>query len=139
MNRRESILFNDPLRHQDRIFEVVTIPGHERDTHVLPKSKLTQINRRSIRENIATLDRVSRTDNRALIDTSVLVGTLVLRQVIDINRRCVLIHFSRVNSNNNATGVHRINDSTAGRHFTDTRITSDVALHSGADQGRLSL
>ena len=78
MNRGQTILFNYSLRDQNRVLEVVTIPGHERDTHVLAQCQFTEINRRTIRQNIAALHRVTDTDNRTLVNAGVLVRALVL-------------------------------------------------------------
>ena len=35
MDAGESILFDHALGNQYRIFEVVAVPGHESDTHIL--------------------------------------------------------------------------------------------------------
>ncbi len=35
MNRSVDIVADHPLGHDDRIFVVITVPGHERDRHVL--------------------------------------------------------------------------------------------------------
>ncbi len=41
MDRRETILLHDALGDEDRILEVVAVPGHERDQHVLAQRQLT--------------------------------------------------------------------------------------------------
>ena len=73
MDRSKTILFNHPLGDQDRIFEVVAIPGHEGDTHVLPQRQLTHIHRGAISHDIATRNRFPDTHQRTLIDTGILV------------------------------------------------------------------
>ncbi len=45
MDRCEAILFYYALRNEDRVLEVIAIPGHERDTHVLTQRQLTRIYR----------------------------------------------------------------------------------------------
>ena len=36
MNRGKPVVPDNPLGNQDGILEVITVPGHERDQHVLP-------------------------------------------------------------------------------------------------------
>ena len=43
VDRREAILLHHALGDQDRILEVVAVPGHERDQHVLAQRQLAQI------------------------------------------------------------------------------------------------
>src|SRR5690606_2983827 len=56
MNGGEAVFLYHPLGDQYRVLEVVAVPGHERDPHVLTQSQLTHVHRRTIRENIATTD-----------------------------------------------------------------------------------
>ena len=41
MNRSVTIICNNLLRNQNRVFEVVTIPGHKGDQHILTKRQFT--------------------------------------------------------------------------------------------------
>ena len=43
VNGCQAILFDHSLRNKNRVFEVVAIPGHESDSHVLTKCQLTHI------------------------------------------------------------------------------------------------
>ena len=87
VDRGETIFLDDPLRHEDRVFKVVAIPGHERDAHVLAKGQLAHINRGTIRQNVTALDRITCLYDRTLVDTGILVGPGVLCQVVNIDRR----------------------------------------------------
>ena len=40
MNRRKTVFFDDTLRDQNRILEVVAVPGHEGDKQVLTEREL---------------------------------------------------------------------------------------------------
>ena len=85
MNRRKTIFLNDSLRDEDRVFEVIAVPGHKGDSHILPKGQLTEIYRWTIGQNVTALNRVARLNNGTLVDTGILVRSLVLREVIDID------------------------------------------------------
>ena len=45
---REAVLLDDALGDQDRVFEVVAVPRHERDAHVLAERELAQVVRRTV-------------------------------------------------------------------------------------------
>ena len=132
MNRRKTIFLNDSLRNEDRVFEVVAVPGHKGDSHVLPKRQLTEIYRWAICQNITSLDRVTRLNNGALVDAGILVRSLVLSEVINIDGRIIDSHLFGVHTHHNATRIDRVNHTTARRHFAHTGIRSHIALHSRA-------
>jgi hypothetical protein len=43
MDRGEDVIADDALGKEDRILEVVAVPGHEGDEHVLPESEIAEI------------------------------------------------------------------------------------------------
>src|SRR5690606_8183952 len=53
MDSGETIFLHHTLRNQNGVFEVVTVPGHKCDAHVLTQSQLTHIDRRTVGKNIA--------------------------------------------------------------------------------------
>ena len=132
MNRGETIFLDHSLGYENRILKVVSVPWHEGDSHILTERQLTEIHRGSVSKNVTALNRVARANNRALIDTGVLVRTLVLGQVINIDRRFVLSHLRRIDTNNDSARVNRVNDTAACCHFTDARIAGHVTLHTRA-------
>src|SRR5690606_8503509 len=83
--RGVAVVGHDLFRDQDRVFEVITIPGHEGDQHVLTQGEFAQIGRCAIGQDIATSDMVATLDDRTLVDVGVLVGTGVLDEVVDID------------------------------------------------------
>ena len=73
MNTGEAVFFDNPLGNQDGVFEVVTIPRHKRDTHILPKRQLTHIDRRPIGKNVSGINYVTGLNQGALVDAGILV------------------------------------------------------------------
>ena len=97
VDRRVAVVGHDALGDQDRVLVVVAVPGHERDQHVLPERQLAHVGRRAVGDDVAAGDAVAHLDQRALVDVGVLVGTLVLDQVVDVDadlarRRLRVVH-----------------------------------------------
>ena len=132
MNRRKTVFLNDSLRNEDRVFEVVAVPGHKGDSHVLPKRQLTEIYRWTIGQNVTALDRVTRLNNGSLVNAGILVRSLVLREVINIDGGIIDSHLFSIHAHHNAAGIDRVNHATPRRHFANTGIRSHVALHTSA-------
>ena len=60
VNRGVVVLFHESLGNEDRVFEVVTAPRHERDEHVATERQLTAIGTRTIGNDLALLRRARR-------------------------------------------------------------------------------
>ncbi len=83
----EAVFFHHALGDEDRVFEVVAVPGHERDEQVLAERELAEVGGRAVGQHVAARDVVTRVHQRTLVDTGVLVRTRVLRQVVDVDAR----------------------------------------------------
>jgi hypothetical protein len=64
VDRRETIFLDHALRDQDRVLEVVAVPGHEGDAHVLAQGQLTHVDGGAIGEDVAARHRRHRADDR---------------------------------------------------------------------------
>ena len=71
-------------RDEDRVLEVVALPRHERDEHVLAERELAHVARRAVGEHVALLHVVARPDDGLLRVASRLVRALELGQVVDV-------------------------------------------------------
>ena len=109
MDRGEHVIANHAFGQQDGILEVVAVPGHERDEHVLTKRQVAQIGRRTISDDVASLHPVTDANQRTLVDAGVLVRPLELVQRIDINAGLGWIGFLR-RANNDTLGIHLIHN-----------------------------
>src|SRR5690606_12309884 len=96
------------LRKQDRVFVVVTIPSHERNAHVLTQCQLTAISRWTISQDITTTYFIAQVHKNFLVDTSVLVRTGVLDQVVDIYTCFTCDHFVFIHTNNNTRCINKL-------------------------------
>jgi hypothetical protein len=56
VDRGEAIFFHDALGDEDRVLEVVAVPGHERDEQVLPERELAEVRRRAVGQHVAARD-----------------------------------------------------------------------------------
>ena len=62
------------LREDDRVLEVVALPGHEGDHQVLAQRHLAVVGRRAVGEHLAGLDGLAGAHQRLLVDQRALVG-----------------------------------------------------------------
>ena len=68
MDGRVDVLFHDLLRDHDGIFEVVTVPRHERDEHITPEGEFAVIGIRTVGYDLSLFHMLAFMDNRLLID-----------------------------------------------------------------------
>ena len=93
VDRGEDVGGDDALRKQDRVLEIVALPRHERDQHILTERQIAKIGRRAVRDDVAPLDPVAHAHQRPLVDAGVLVRALELAQIVDIDARFRRIGF----------------------------------------------
>ncbi len=74
----------DALGDEDRVLEVVALPRHERDEHVLAERELAHVAGGTVGEDVARLDHLARSNDGLLVVASRLVRTLELGQVVDV-------------------------------------------------------
>jgi hypothetical protein len=59
MDSGEAVFLDHALRDKDRVLEVVAVPGHERDAHVLAQRQLSQVDGWTIGQDIAARNTVA--------------------------------------------------------------------------------
>ena len=64
VDRGVAILLDHALGEQDRVFEVVAVPRHERDQHVLPEREFADVGRGTVGQHVAARDHVTDIDQR---------------------------------------------------------------------------
>ena len=85
VDRGVAVVADDALGDQDRVFEVVAVPRHERDQHVLAERQLAHVGRGAVGDHVALGDLVAHLHQRTLVDVGVLVRARVLGQVVDVD------------------------------------------------------
>ena len=73
VNRGVAVFGDDFLVDQNRVFEVVAVPRHEGDQHVLAQRQLAHVGRGAIGDDVAAGDDVAHLHQRTLVDVGVLV------------------------------------------------------------------
>ena len=136
MDRGEHVIARDAFADQDRIFEVIAIPGHEGAQNIAPQRQFAKLGRRTIGDNVANLHHITDPHQRALVDAGGLVGPHVFAQPIDINTAGGTI--GRCRPHHNARTVNRIHHTIAARNNRGTRITRHRGFHASANQRRIS-
>ena len=87
VDRGQHVVLDDPLREDDRVLEVVALPGHEGDEQVLAQRELALVGRGAVGQDVALGDLLTGVDDRLLVDQRALVRAHVLRQVVRSARR----------------------------------------------------
>ncbi len=117
MDRGESIFFHHALRNQDRVLEVVSVPRHECDAHILTKSQFAGVDRRSVCKNVAPADFIPFAHQRPLTDAGILIRARVLGEIVDINPRLTSISLIVIYSHDDASCIDTFdNPATLGYH-----------------------
>src|SRR5690606_29974701 len=83
----EHVVTDDALGDQDRVLEVVAVPGHERDQGVAAQGQFAQVRGRAVGDDVPGLDHIAHAHDRALVDAGGLVRALELGQAVDVHAR----------------------------------------------------
>ena len=116
VDRGEDVVLGDALGDEDRVLEVVALPRHERDEHVLAERELAHVARRAVGEDVAGLHLLARADDRLLVVAGRLVRPLELRQRVDV-RDLGLVAFG---ADDDARRVDALDDAVAARRAMQT-------------------
>ena len=135
MNGGVAVFCHHTLTDQDRIFEVVAVPRHERHQHVLTDGDFAQIGRRTISNHIALGQLIALLDDGALVDVGVLVGALVLDEVVDIHTDFTGLRLRVVDADHHAGCIDVVNQTATRCHDHGTRVDSRHALNTGTHHG----
>ena len=120
------------------VFEVVAVPGHERDEHVAAQRQLAQLGRGTVGDDVAGLRPGHPPHQRTLVDAGVLVGPLELQQAVDVDAGLV----------GSVSSVARTTMRVASIWSTTPERRAAIAapesrgngrFHAGADQRRVRL
>ena len=71
------------LADDDRVLEVVAVPGHERDQDVAAQGQLALVGGGAVGEDLALLDLLADLDDRLLVQAGPLVQADELAQLVD--------------------------------------------------------
>ena len=101
-----AVIGHHALANQNRVLEVVAVPGHEGNQHVLADGDFAQIGRSTVSNHVALVNFVARFDDGALVDVGVLVATLVFDEVVDVYAHFARNSFFVIHAHHNAGGVY---------------------------------
>src|SRR5437867_4316075 len=117
VDRGELVVLDEAVGQDDRVLEVVALPGHEGDEQVLAERHLAVVGGRAVGEDLARLDRLAGADHRLLVDERALVGAHELLQLVFVARavlgldddlgRVDVGDVARVVRDDDVTGVER--------------------------------
>ena len=133
VNRGVAVIGHNFFGDQNRVLEVVTIPRHERDHHVLTQRQFAQVGRCTVSDHVAARHDVAFFDDRTLVDVGVLVRAGVFDQVVDVYTDFTGHGFVVVHANHNAVRFDVINHAATQRLYRCTRVNRHGALNPRTD------
>ena len=87
VDRGVGVVLDQPLADDDRVLEVVAVPGHERDQHVAAQRQLAVVRGGAVGDDLALLDLLADLDDRLLVQAGPLVQADELAQHVLVARR----------------------------------------------------
>ena len=135
VDRGVAVFGDHALADEDRVFEVVAVPRHERDQHVLAEGQLADVGGGTVGDDVFGLDHIAALDDRALVDVGVLVRALVLDQVVDVDADFARDRFLVVDADDDAVGIDVIDDAAALGGHHGARVFRGDAFDAGAHEG----
>ena len=133
---RVVVVLHHPLGDEDRVFEVVPAPRHERDEHVAAEGEFAEFRARAVAQDLALVHLLPHLDDGLLADAGVLVGALELRQVVDVGAHLLAGVLVAVHAHDDALRVDVVDRAGAPGHDHGARVAGRDVLHAGADERR---
>ena len=134
VDRGVAVVGHHLLGDHHRVLEVVAVPGHERDQHVLPQGQLAEVGRCAVGDHVAGSQPVALGDNRTLVDVGVLVAAGVLDEVVDVHAHFARRGFLVVDADHHPVGIDVVDDTAAQRSDDRARVHRTGALDAGTNQ-----
>ena len=85
VNRGVDVFLHDLFRDHDGVFEVVAVPGHERDEHVASQRQFALIRIRAVGNDLAPLHVLALLHDRLLVHAGARVRAHELPQLVNVN------------------------------------------------------
>ncbi len=84
MDRRVGVVLDQLLADDDRVLEVVPVPGHERPQNVPPQGQFSVVGPRPVGDHVALVDLLTDLHDRLLVLASPLVQADELAELVDV-------------------------------------------------------
>src|SRR5580765_654456 len=133
---RVVVVLHHLFGHEDRVFEVVPAPRHERDEDVAPERELPELGAGAVAENLALVDLLSHAHDGLLVDAGVLIAPLELRHVVDVSAHLLAVFRLALDADDDALAVDEVHGARPARHDDGARVAGRDVFHAGADEGR---
>ena len=131
VDRGELVVLDQAVRQDDRVLEVVALPGHEGDHQVLAQRHLAVVGRGAVGEHLALRHLLAGLHERLLVDQRALVRAHVLLQLVLVT--------AVLGGDDDAVRVDVVDRAgVAGQHDV-ARVDGGAALHARADQRSVGL
>ena len=145
VDRRVHVVLHQSFGQHDGVFEVVSVPRHERDEHVRAERELAELRGGAVREDFAFHHLLAELHDRTLVDRRVLVGapvfldpvTVLLREALERQVAALLPLLRRAGVDEDLVGRHAGDRSGAQGNDHRAGIARDHLLETRAHERRL--
>ena len=138
MDRREGVFANQFFTEQYGVLEVVPTPRHKRHKDILTQREFAMINGWSISKHLPFHNRLAKPNHWCLSNTGVLVRSLKLDQVIDVQPGILpLLPILRIGPHDDAGSIDALHDPGPTSLNYIPRISRDHRFHPGPHQRSL--
>ena len=143
VDRGEDVFLQHLLGDQDRVLEVVAVPGHESHEDVAAQRHLALVGRGAVGDDVAGLDLLAVLHDRLLVEAGVIVRAHELAQLVhvDVVLRVGLEgagHLA-VLCDDDTLGIHGGDDAGLVGDHDDLGVACDALLDARAHEGSLGL
>ena len=130
VNRSVEIVGDETLAHQQRVLEVVSLPGHVGDQNILTQGDFAALTGRAVRQHLANDHGITATNDGAVVKAGVLVGPLVFLQVMGVVVALLVLHHDR-------RGIHEGDGAIDPGDRHHAGVAGDLSFQAGSHQGTL--
>ena len=135
MERSEDVVFDQLFGDDDRVFEVISPPGHESPDDVPAEGQLAHVGAGAVGQDLAFDDRVALADDGPLGEAGVLVGPEELRQDVKVGPDFIILHPARfVDLDQDPLGVDESDRAGALADDDVARALGHEVLHARPDE-----
>ncbi|EKD22004.1 MAG: hypothetical protein ACD_87C00215G0001 [uncultured bacterium] len=139
MDGRIDVVLDDSLADQNGVLIVVAPPGHEGHHYIPSQSQFPTVGGGTIRNDLPFIDLLPFGDNGLLIETGILVRSLILDQVVDIYPGIQPFLFGGIAFNDDPRRIHTLHHAGPPGYHHRSGVPRHDGFHPRTHQRRLRL
>jgi len=128
VDRGENIVLDNALTDENGVLIVVAVPRNEAYKNVASERQLTTLCCGTVSQHFTGLNMLAERYDRLLVETGILVGSLVFLHLVGIQ---LALNLCRIRLNHHTVGAYIRNRSTSLGLYQYTTVIRGLAFHAG--------